>query len=165
VAKFKLALCRKYLTALTTTINGAADLQPASRPRPQARAARPVRPYGGPEHENTSMSSVKSTLSGPASVTTSIANKHALLPPSEILQLIGQPLDDSHSLAQSLRIKFELLLSYVLVQKTAVEAGDQESEWRNMLFDGRVQSTVNSAFSGAGGAMYREILGTIMETW
>ena len=78
---------------------------------------------------------------------------------------MGQPLDDSHPLAQSLRIKFELLLSYVLVQKNALEAGDQESEWRKMLFDGRVQSAVDSAFSGAGGVMYKEILTTIMETW
>ena len=99
------------------------------------------------------------------SVTTSIASKYPLPLPSEILHLLQQPLGGSYPLMQSLRIKFELLLSYVLVQKPATEAGDQESEWRNMLHDGKVQSAVESAFAGEGGRTYRESLKMVVGTW
>jgi hypothetical protein len=94
-----------------------------------------------------------------------MANKYSLPPSSEILELIGQPLGDSYPLAQSLRIKFELLLSYVLMQKTATEAGDQVSEWRNMLLHGKVQRAADAAFAGEGGGMYQESLKIVMETW
>ena len=109
------------------------------------------------------MSSVKSTTSDSTSVA-SITSKYPFPPPSEIFHLLQQPLGGSYPLTQSLRIKFELLLSYTLVRNPPTKVGDQESEWRNMLLDGRVQKAVDSAFAGEGG-MYKEPLKIIMGTW
>lgn len=162
ISKFKLALCKKYLTSLTTTMSSVDGPQPAFRPRPQARAVHSSRQSSVPRHEG-SMSSIKSTTSDSTSAT-SITSKYPLPPPSEILHLLQQPLGGSYPLTQSLRIKFELLLSYALVQNPPTEVGDQESEWRNMLLDGRVQKAVDSAFAGEGGR-YKESLKMIMGTW
>ena len=162
VSKFKLALCKKYLTSSTTNTSSSDGPQPASRPRPQARAPRALQPSGVPEHED-SLSSVKSVKSSSTSAT-SVASRYPLPPPSEILQLITQPPSGSFTLTQSLRIKFELLMSYSLVRKTANEPGHQELEWRQMLLDGRVQKAADSAFVGEAGGMYRETLQAVMGT-
>jgi len=163
ISQFKLALCKKYLTSSATTPGSADGLQTAFRPRPQARAARPAQRSGVPEHEN-SASSIKSTASDSTSATTSIASKYTLPPPSEIVQLIAQPLGGTLPPKQLLRIKFELLLSYIMVQKTAVGPGNLESERRHILLHEKVQQAVDAAFSGEGGGMYRESLQSIMET-
>ena len=109
------------------------------------------------------MSSLKSMQSDSASVT-SIVTKYPLPPPSEILKLIEQPLGSSFPLAQSLRIKFELLMSYILVLRTVTEPAGQESEWRHMLLSGRVQKAADSAFAGEGGKLYRGSLQAIIGT-
>jgi len=77
---------------------------------------------------------------------------------------MAQPLGGSLPPKQLLRIKFELLLSYIMVQKTAVGPGNLESERRHILLHEKVQQAVDAAFSGEGGGMYRESLQSIMET-
>jgi len=162
IAKFKVALCKKYLTS-STTISSVDTSQFASRPKPQARAVRAARRSSGmPEHEG----STSSTTSGPsAAAAAATASKNPLPSPSEILELIEKPDVGFGSPTQLLRIKFELLLSYAFVQNSVAEPQRQQSVWRDMLQDGRFQKTVDFAFGGEGAEIYKESLKAVMVTW
>jgi len=158
ISKFKLALCKKYFTSTVIVDRGVDVALPSLRPRPQARAVRPAQRSGSPKNEE-GMSSMKANVSD----STTIASRYTLPHPSEILQLIEQPLNSSFPFNQTLQIKFELLTSYIMLRKTAVGSASQESEWRQMLLAGRVQKAVDSAFAGDCGEMYRVFMRAVIE--
>lgn len=155
IAKFKMALCQKYLTASSSPAG--TIIQPNARPKPQARAPRPVRASG-----NVPVLP-KDTAQEPGCVTTAIASKFVLPQPSDILELVNNSMNGMASSSQSLRVKFELLASYVLVQKTmAIDERPHGLEWDSMAKDGKLHRTVDSVFAGDENLLYRESLKVVL---
>ena len=85
-----------------------------------------------------------------------------ILPTSapEILQLLGRPNSESRPLAQFQKLKFELLMSYLTLQNSAL-IPEQEADWTVAVESGQVSRAINSAFDGVEGSFYKESLGLI----
>ncbi|KAF8210479.1 hypothetical protein K438DRAFT_159063 [Mycena galopus ATCC 62051] len=139
--KFKIALYQKYF-------NDSTDAgKVAARPRPQARA----QPKGSP---------VK--VRDPAQPV-SLVNKYRPPGSAEILRLMEA---QTSSTASPFRLKFELLVSYNAYQTNAAPA-DRDPEWPNLLRNGIMTKTLDSAFGCkdvvvGDGATYRNLLDTVL---
>ncbi|KAJ6500075.1 hypothetical protein C8R47DRAFT_1110343 [Mycena vitilis] len=142
VSKFKIALYQKYFNDSNDVVKVAA------RPRPQARA----QPKGSPVKIRDPTQPV------------SLMSKYRAPGCKEILRLMEAK--TSSSAVSPSRLKFELLVSYNAYQKDAPTA-DRDPEWPNLLQNGIVAKSLDSAFgckgSAAGdGETYRNLLDTIL---
>ncbi|KAJ7683238.1 hypothetical protein B0H17DRAFT_1074483 [Mycena rosella] len=146
VSKFKVALYQKYFSDSSNAP------RVGVRPKPQARA----QPKGSP---------VK--LPDPPAQPVSLVNKHRAPSSAEILRLMGsKPSTSVNPTASPFRIKFELLVSYNAFQTGAAKA-DGDPEWPNLLRDGTMAKTLDTAFGCKGepagdGTNYRILLDTIL---
>ncbi|KAJ6594151.1 hypothetical protein B0H19DRAFT_918584 [Mycena capillaripes] len=144
VSKFKIALYQKYFNDSNDVIKVAA------RPRPQARAQLKGSPV---------------KIRDPQPV--SLMNKYRAPGSAEILRLMDAK--TSTSTPSPLRLKFELLVSYNAYQTDAPTA-DRDPEWPNLLRNGTMAKTLDSAFGckdvavGAG-VTYRNLLGTMLNVY
>lgn len=93
-----------------------------------------------------------------APIPKSIINKHPLPQASEIIQLVEQPIYEASATSQSLRMKFELLISYALIQTSGNGSTNQDSEWRDMIRVGTVKKAVSEAFNHGEAAFYKDSL-------
>lgn len=139
VSKFKIAMYQKYFSD-----NDVVKI--VARPRPQARA----QPKGSP---------VK--IHDPAPPV-SLANKYRAPASSEILRLM----EGKTSTASPFKLKFELLVSYNAFQAEA-PAADRDPEWPNLLRNGTVSKTLDSAFgckspAEGDGSTFRNLLNVIL---
>lgn len=154
-AKFKVLLCKQYLTATNLADTDGAPGLPGYRPKPQARA---VRTAAKSDHgQNITPGVVGSTTMDVNAAPASIASKPVMPSPLEILQLLENPDSESRPPAQLLRVKFELLMSYLSVQNSALTP-EQKVEWKNAVKSGQVSRVIDSAFSNAESAFYKESL-------
>ncbi|KAL6310346.1 hypothetical protein BKA93DRAFT_721882 [Sparassis latifolia] len=145
VMQFKLTLCKNYLAGSSET---------ASRPKPQARAPRPVparRKPAGPVSVESSKSSTPalSYASGP------VSRKYPTFTASEVLELVNAARSQDQSSDElALRMKWELVLTYALLQKQA-GSGTAGAEWQIMLRDGRLvealKASAGDGFTATGG--------------
>jgi len=145
VSKFKIALYQRYFNDSTDVVKVAA------RPRPQARA----QPKGSPVK-------VRESPAQPVS----LVSKHRAPRSAEILRLMDAK---TSSAASPFRLKFELLVSYNAYQ-TDAPAVDRDPEWANLLRNGTMAKTLDSAFGCKGvavgeGSTYRNLLDTILNMY
>lgn len=156
-AKFKVLLCKQYLTITNSADTTEAPLL-GSRPKPQARAIRAARRS---DQSETTTPAAGSTTSDVNATPASIASKLVLPSPTEILQLLQKPDSEVRPPAQLSRLKFELLTSYLNLHNSAV-IPEQEADWQEALESGQVSRAIDSAFNGAEGSFYRESLGLMV---
>ncbi|KII92900.1 hypothetical protein PLICRDRAFT_37703 [Plicaturopsis crispa FD-325 SS-3] len=149
-ARCKVALCRKFLTEPSS----GDSTRPAAVARPQARAVRAAR-RSAADHEDSSVQ----VLTKPAE-STSIVRQFPLLPSEEVLRILqtGTAQND----VRSLRIKFELLVAYAMLQRID---GDADSAWLACLKDGSLRSGLLAAFGGEDGRMFREVIEGLIPVW
>ncbi|KAF7361732.1 hypothetical protein MVEN_00517100 [Mycena venus] len=144
VSKFKIALYQKYF-------NDSSDVvKIAARPRPQARAQQ----KGSPVKVRDPVQPV------------SLVNKYRAPGSAEILRLMEAK---TSSAVSPLKLKFELLVSYNAYQ-TAAPAMDRDPEWLNLLRNGTMAKTLDSAFGCKGmavgdGSAYRNLLDAILNVY
>ncbi|KAI0706817.1 hypothetical protein C8T65DRAFT_651560 [Cerioporus squamosus] len=146
-AHFKVMLCRHALGGSHTT---------SGRPKPQARArAQPRRRTRtttdtAADAEGALPSSIQPSApnaqdtgaGGPSTV----ARKYPTISASEVLDLLARPSkSDAASIALTLSLKAELLISYALVQQN-LGPNDRDGGWQDMLHDGSLRRAVEDVF-------------------
>lgn len=147
-ARFKIALSKKYLTSSATPADSALGPRPAIRPKPQARAMRASRRQGTDGDVNSEDSAVPLVV---VEIPVSIVNAYPLPKPEEVLKLLSEAANTSHPQDQLLKMKFDFLTSYAFMQG---KQPNDNSEWSQMLHDGRIKQAIDQAFSGPGGTTY-----------
>ncbi|KAK7005679.1 hypothetical protein R3P38DRAFT_2647270 [Favolaschia claudopus] len=146
VSKFKIALYQKYFS----DSNDAARV--AARPRPQARA----QPKGSPVKARAA------PVEAPP-----LVNRYRPPGSSEILRLMeATTTAPSVSVDSLYKLKFELLVSYNAYQ-TEASATDKDPEWPNILRNGIMAKTLDSAFGCKTGGTedpgsYRDLLKMVL---
>ena len=143
VLRFKLSLCQRLLAAdLPSTQRRAA---PRPRALPKARNSTASEP---PTQTQTASQPTARKITGPAlkdllDIACSTGTTHATLP--------------------LLRIRFELLLSYVLIQNQLPEE-EQDIEWKAAVGNGEFGKAVGVTFTGndADGPIYSQILQSLV---
>jgi len=147
ICKFKLALCQRYLDVATS----------AARPRVQPRAARaPQRKFAGEENsisEATPQTSFQPTISGSGS------SKYKPPAVSEIIRLLGLNTNGRNSSVTdaTMRIKFELLTSFAVVQENFGD-DSEKAKWSSLLREGLSEACTAAFGEGELGKGYRESL-------
>lgn len=142
--KFKIALYQKYFNDNNEVVKVAA------RPRPQARAQLKGSPV---------------KIRDPQPV--SLMNKYRAPGSAEILRLMDAK--TLTSTASPFKLKFELLVSYNAYQADA-PAADRDPEWPNLLRNGTMAKTLDSAFgckdvAVGDGVTYRNLLDSILNVY
>jgi hypothetical protein len=160
VSKFKVALCQRIIIdAAISDDPGQTSMRPKPQARVQPRIARVAHPQECQEKELG-----KSTTPNLPSV----ANGHVLPPSAEILRLMEvnpQTFVWSSTANLSLRIKFELLASYGMLQVQAA-VSDKDPDWADLLHDGRLADTLEIVFGREeSGQIYTESLQSVLHLW
>ncbi|KAH7909041.1 hypothetical protein BJ138DRAFT_276874 [Hygrophoropsis aurantiaca] len=142
VLNFKVVLCKQILSEASL-----AAVKPASRPKPQARAAPRARQKQTIEHGDTHAitSATDSSHEG-----TTIANKMALPTWSEIFQLMNT--SNNH-----IRTKHELLSAFGTLQKT-IPTDQRDAEWLRMGSDGSLKQAIETVFDINARETYKHTL-------
>ncbi|KAG6845305.1 hypothetical protein H0H87_011155 [Tephrocybe sp. NHM501043] len=146
VYKFKIVLCQRLLSG-----SGHGQLRNGPT-RVKARALRATKP-----EENVVPQSTESI--------TSAQSTKSHIPSFKEVQRSLETTTLSVGITQSilLRVKFELLTSYGILQSELASA-ERDSDWLNLLRAGGVNNIINSAFGSHSedGRAYREVLQAIM---
>ena len=149
-AKFKVLLCKQYLTATSSVDNAGAPFL-SLRPKPQARAIRAIR--RSDQEKNITPASTLDVSAAPTSIASKIVPSSA----SEILQLLERPNSENFPPVQLQKLKFELLISYLTLQNSTL-IPEQEVDWKAAVESGQVSRAIDSAFHGVEGSFYKESL-------
>jgi hypothetical protein len=154
VHKFKVSMCPKFL--VDTANDGHSRVE--ERPRVQARA----QPRALARDTTTPGDTSTSESSGPLS-------HYSKLPEyNEIRRLTETEISTSSinfmTLPLLMRIKFELFNSYAALQ-SEIPRSEKDPEWVNCLQDESLNRTLDRAFGGESGRMYKESLQSIVRTY
>ncbi|KAF5385121.1 hypothetical protein D9615_000897 [Tricholomella constricta] len=162
VHRFKVLLCQKLLTDSRHATHREARPQPQIRAQP--RALRQTR-------TESSMKSISDESVKPPTSSAQL-NKTTMPGYAEIQRLVEMkvsPFSANVSSSFVLRIKFELLTSYGMLQSAASSA-EKDAEWLAALRGGRIAHTSDLAFGsddleGGESGAFRTTFQSILSTW
>jgi len=157
VHRFKLSLCPKFLVD-TMSDRSRVDHRPRLQARAQPRVFRSTRDPAAPSDGTIAPASESG---GPLSQ----YGKYPLPEYNEIRRLMQTGVSASATnfmtMPLLLKIKFELFNSYAALQSETPRL-EMDPEWVNCLQEGNFNNTLDLAFGGGMGKMYRESLAIIV---
>jgi hypothetical protein len=149
--KYKIALCRKYLSenlVLSNSENSTIKPHLSARPQPKLQSA-----------------DRKQTPPREKVIANSISSKYAMPSSAEVIRLLmGKITHSSRSKLEVYRVKFELLIAHQATQLQLPD-GEEESGWRSYFSLDNTPRTLEVAFSGTDGQVYIEALKGIIPHW
>lgn len=143
VLRFKVSLCQRLLSSGTTSAQPRPSIRPRAQPKPR---------------DSTSLPSIPSAPSLPT-----IARKFTGPGAQDVVRLVSSSNVKSDSSLPVQRIRFELLLSYNLMQ-TQSAAAEQDQEWKTKRSNGELEKVVKESFAGTEGEgpIYRQMLQAVI---
>jgi hypothetical protein len=160
VHRFKMLLCPKFLVDTTNDGRSRVDERPKVQARAQPRAVRLV--------QDPAAACDKATPTSDSSGLVSHYSKHPLPEYSEIRRLMETKISASSTNFMTvpllLKIKFELFNSYAALQ-SKIPKLERDPEWLDCLQSENLSNTLDLAFAGETGKMYRESLEKIVRTY
>ncbi|TCD71250.1 hypothetical protein EIP91_011728 [Steccherinum ochraceum] len=148
---FKLAFCKHIL-------QGNSNTSAKPKPRPQTRAkpirSKPKSPNGSTSNQPSADDSQTPALDGqgPASV----ASRYPRVSSADVLSLLDSATPrDPKSVVDTLRVQFELVLTFATIQS---QADDQtrDTKWSQVLSSGELTASVERVFALSGRAAQSE---------
>lgn len=159
VHRFKVLLCPKFLTDNANDSRSPDEERPKVQARAQPRAFRPMRDSSAPGDRTATLTSESS---GPSQ-----SSKNLLPEYNEIRRLMETKVSTSANLLTMsllLKIKFELFNSYAALQ-SEIPRPERDPDWVDCLHTGNLNETLDLAFGGEPGRVYRKSLESIVYTY